>query len=77
MIVGIEVYNRLLPARRHTERSAFSAVLAFAVGGPDFLDFYVVNSFHCVPYLSLIGLLIHFEGIRTLNIGKMHPLLGD
>ena len=77
MVIRVKEYDRFLPARRHPVRPAFSTVLAFAVGGPDFLNFNVINSFYCVLYLSLVGLLIHFERVSTLDICEMHPLLGD
>jgi len=47
------------------------------VGSPYFLDFDAVYSFDSVFYLSLVGLLVHFEGVRTFDIRKMHPLLGN
>ena len=77
MEIGIKKYDRLLPARRHTVRPAFPAVLTFAVGSPYLLDFHVVDSFHRVLYLSLVGPLIHLEGVCTLDIREMHPLLGN
>jgi hypothetical protein len=75
--IGIEKYDRLLPTRCHAIRPAFSTVLTSTVGSPYFLDFDAVYSFDSVFYLSLVGLLVHFEGVRTFDIRKMHPLLGN
>ena len=77
MVFGIEKYDRLFPARRHAVRPAFTTVLTFTVSRAYFLNFDVVNSLHSISYLSLVGLLVHFEGVRTLDICKVHPLLGN
>jgi len=75
--LGIEKYDRLLPARRHAIRPAFSTVLTSTVCRPYFLDFDAVYSFDSVLYLSLVSLLVYFEGVGTFDICKVHPLLGN
>jgi hypothetical protein len=75
--IGVQKYDRLFPTRRHAGRPAFSTVLTFAIGSPDFLDFDVINALNSISYLSLIGLLVYFEGVGAFDICKVHPLLGN
>lgn len=77
MVFRIQEYDRLLPTGRHAVSPAFAAVFALAVGGPDFLNLDVIDSLHRVLYLSFVGLLVHLERVRTLDIREMHSLLGD
>lgn len=77
MVIGMEKYDRLFPTRRHAVRPAFSTVLTFTISCPYFFDFDVIDSLHSISYLSLVGLLVHFEGVRTLNVCKVHPLFGN
>ncbi len=75
--IGVQKYDSLFPTRRHAGRPAFSTVLTFPIGSPDFLDFDVINALNSISYLSLIGLLVYFEGVRAFAICKVHPLLGN
>ena len=75
MIILVQNNYRFFPVGCRAKMPPATAGLAQAVRRTHFSHLDVIQLLNGISNLNLIGLPVHFKGIRIPRIGKMHPLL--